>query len=58
VSVEPRLAERGQSSGTPRIRRVLTRWDLILYGIVILTPTARPSLYTASFSNNCRDTRR
>ena len=40
MSVEPRLAERGQSSGTPRIRRVLTRWDLILYGLVILTPTA------------------
>jgi hypothetical protein len=29
----------------PRFRRVLTRWDLILYGLVILTPTAPYPVY-------------
>jgi putrescine importer len=32
-------------SGTIAIRRVLTRWDLILYGLVILTPTAPYPVY-------------
>jgi putrescine importer len=29
----------------PRMKRVLTRWDLILYGLVILTPTAPYPVY-------------
>jgi amino acid transporter len=28
------------ASGAPRLRRVLTRWDLIVYGLTIITPTA------------------
>lgn len=29
----------------PRFKRVLTRWDLVLYGLVILTPTAPYPVY-------------
>src|SRR5665213_2768387 len=32
-------------SGTDVIRRVLTRWDLILFGLVILSPTAVYPVY-------------
>ncbi len=31
--------------GTGHIRRVLTRWDLILFGLVILSPTAVYPVY-------------
>jgi putrescine importer len=31
--------------GTPRLRRVLTLWDLLLYGIVITSPIASMSLF-------------
>jgi putrescine importer len=30
----------GVSTSTPRLRRVLTFWDLIFYGIVVIQPTA------------------
>lgn len=33
------------NSGTDVIRRVLTRWDLILFGLVILSPTAVYPVY-------------
>ena len=33
------------SSSTGHIRRVLTRWDLILFGLVILSPTAVYPVY-------------
>lgn len=38
-------AVQGHSSGHVTIKRVLTRWDLILYGLVILTPTAPYPVY-------------
>jgi putrescine importer len=31
--------------GTPRVRRVLTLWDLIFYGIVLIMPIAPVPLY-------------
>ncbi len=34
-----------ESGGAPRFRRVLSRGDLILYGLVILTPTAPYPVY-------------
>lgn len=34
------IAEAPPSPGQPRLRRVLTRTDLIIYGLTILTPTA------------------
>ena len=33
------------SSGTPRLRRTLTLWDLIFYGIVLIQPIAPVPLY-------------
>ena len=30
----------GQSTSAPQLRRVLSTWDLILYGIVAVTPSA------------------
>ncbi len=35
----------GERSGTATVRRVLTRWDLILFGLVILSPTAPYPVY-------------
>lgn len=40
----PQIAPETQPAGRG-IRRVLTRWDLILYGLVILTPTAPYPVY-------------
>ena len=43
---EPVPASRLESLGyQPTFRRVLSRWDLILYGLVILTPTAPYPVY-------------
>src|SRR5437879_7094101 len=33
------------TSGAPRLRRVLTLWDLIFYGIVLIQPIAPVPLY-------------
>ncbi len=33
------------ASGSPALRRILTRWDLILYGLVLLGPTAPYPVY-------------
>lgn len=41
----PQIAAEGYASGRSGIRRVLTRWDLILYGLTILTPTAPYPVY-------------
>src|SRR6266851_5924394 len=41
-SARPAVADPG---GTPRFKRVLSRGDLILYGLVILTPTAPYPVY-------------
>jgi amino acid transporter len=32
-------------SGAPRLRRTLTLWDLILYGVIIIQPTAPMSVF-------------
>jgi putrescine importer len=42
VAQEP---TRNDPPGTGHIRRVLTRWDLILFGLVILSPTAVYPVY-------------
>ncbi len=38
-------AEPTTSAGAPRLRRVLTLWDLIFYGIVAVTPSAPATVY-------------
>jgi amino acid transporter len=35
----------GKDTGTPRLRRSLTLWDLILYGIIVIQPTAPMSVF-------------
>ncbi len=40
----PQVIGKGPSAA-PAMKRVLTRWDLILYGLVILTPTAPYPVY-------------
>ena len=37
-------------SSAPRLRRTLTLWDLILYGIIVIQPTAPMPAYGV-FSN-------
>ena len=40
------MAEAARSTtGTPRLRRVLTLWDLIFYGIVLIQPIAPVRLF-------------
>lgn len=39
--VQPRMPP----EATPKLKRVLSRWDLILYGLVLLTPTAPYPVY-------------
>ena len=41
----PHVAPRRQAAGSGGIRRVLTRWDLVIYGLTILTPTAPYPVY-------------
>ena len=31
---------RAQTAASPRLRRVLTLWDLLFYGIIVIQPTA------------------
>lgn len=38
-------AESATGAGVPRLRRVLTLWDLIFYGIVAVTPSAPATVY-------------
>ena len=33
------------SSAAPRLRRTLTLWDLILYGIIVIQPVAPMSVF-------------
>ena len=33
------------SSGAPRLRRVLTAWDLAIYGLVCVTPSAPATVF-------------
>ena len=33
------------ASGTPRLRRVLSLWDLVLYGVVAVTPSAPVTVF-------------
>jgi putrescine importer len=39
------ITEAAAGLGTPRLRRVLTLWDLIFYGIVAITPSAPATVY-------------
>src|SRR5215475_1660129 len=39
------MASSPTASSTPRLRRVLTLWDLIFYGIVLIQPIAPVPLY-------------
>lgn len=41
----PQIASERHAAGRSGIRRVLTRWDLVLYGLTILTPTAPYPVY-------------
>jgi putrescine importer len=41
----PHVAPERQAAERGGIRRVLTRWDLVLYGLTILTPTAPYPVY-------------
>src|SRR5579884_515465 len=34
-----------ETASAPKLRRALTLWDLILYGIIVLQPTAPMSVY-------------
>ncbi|MGA2482378.1 MAG: APC family permease [Candidatus Acidiferrales bacterium] len=34
-----------QSAGAPRLRRTLTLWDLILYGVIVIQPVAPMSVF-------------
>jgi len=45
MSSERQQALGNDPSAAPAMKRVLTRWDLILYGLVILTPTAPYPVY-------------
>ena len=38
-------AQKEGSGGVPRLRRVLSVWDLILYGIVAVTPSAPATVF-------------
>src|SRR5207237_10279417 len=41
----PKMETATAVSSTPRLRRVLTLWDLIFYGIVLIQPIAPVPLY-------------
>jgi amino acid transporter len=43
--MSPAAVEQGRDNGIPRFRRVLTLWDLILYGIVAVTPSAPATVF-------------
>jgi hypothetical protein len=38
-------SEAGTASAAPHLRRVLTLWDLIFYGIVTITPSATATVF-------------
>jgi putrescine importer len=42
---ESAIAQAGASAGPPRLKRVLTLWDLVFYGIVLIQPIAPVPLY-------------
>src|SRR6267378_437183 len=39
------MSSSGTAVGAPRLRRSLTLWDLILYGIIVIQPTAPMSVF-------------
>jgi putrescine importer len=41
------LSDEGTASSAPRLRRTLTLWDLLLYGIIVLQPVAPMSAFGA-----------
>ena len=42
---EPAHTQAAQAETSPRLQRVLTLWDLILYGIVLIMPIAPLPLF-------------
>ncbi|HKV61905.1 MAG TPA: APC family permease [Candidatus Acidoferrum sp.] len=41
------MSDEGMASAAPRLRRTLTLWDLLLYGIIVLQPVAPMSAFGA-----------
>ena len=41
------MSDEGTASSAPRLRRTLTLWDLLLYGIIVLQPVAPMSAFGA-----------
>src|SRR4030081_1978558 len=39
------MSSTGTTVGTPRLRRSLTLWDLILYGVIVIQPVAPMSVF-------------
>jgi amino acid transporter len=39
------LSEEPKPNSGPRLRRTLTLWDLILYGVIVIQPVAPMSIY-------------
>src|SRR5256714_1626970 len=39
------MTSSGTTVGTPRLRRSLTLWDLILYGVIVIQPVAPMSVF-------------
>src|SRR6266852_2594709 len=39
------MSSSGTTVGTPRLRRSLTLWDLILYGVIVIQPVAPMSAF-------------
>src|SRR5215472_924254 len=37
--------QQGESTSAPKLRRILSAWDLILYGIVAVTPSAPVTVF-------------
>ena len=42
---ENRLSNEATTSSAPRLRRTLTLWDLILYGVIVIQPVAPMSVF-------------
>jgi putrescine importer len=42
---EPTISQPARAASTPHLRRTLTLWDLILYGIIVIQPVAPMSVF-------------
>ena len=39
------MSDESTAGSTPLLRRTLTLWDLILYGVIVIQPVAPMSIY-------------